>query len=399
VLDLTGEAEDAASNTTSGTNTMSDSFVVLPNSVSRTAFESTSDSASGTGLSQRVLALARIFDAASDETQADHPMCLECAGHLRDEINKRALETEHECEVHRRCLEELESERGGFGGRGDTDTTGRAESTSESNDSLSAEELELDDETKKLQLELRKLNDDLVALDEESKQLDQKEAQYFDSFNAFKLNLKQHVDTRDSVVNQVEQVSRQLERLNRVNVCNDAFHVWFDGSFGTVNGFRLGRLPNIPVEWDEINAAWGMSCLLLHTMAQSVGLQFKNGYTLKPLGSFSKVTDSKGASFELYGPVNILSSHRYDRAMTGFLHCLKEFEEFARGVDQSNDRSNNGSNLSSSNYFKLPYQIDGDKIDGRKIGFPFNRYERWTAALKIMLVDLKTCLAWVAQQG
>ena len=41
----------------------------------------------------------------------------------------------------------------------------------------------------------------------------------------------------------------------------------FDGPFGTVNGFRLGRLPSVAVEWDEINAAWGMACLLLTTMA------------------------------------------------------------------------------------------------------------------------------------
>ena len=48
--------------------------------------------------------------------------------------------------------------------------------------------------------------------------------------------------------------------------------------------------------------------------------------------------------------------------------------------------------------FELPYEIDGDKVDGRKIGFPFNRYERWTAALKIMLADLKACLAWLSSQ-
>jgi|TARA_B110000977_G_scaffold193059_1_gene267482 beclin 1 len=86
--------------------------------------------------------------------------------------------------------------------------------------------------------------------------------------------------------------------------------------------------------------------------------------------------------------------------MTGFLQCLKEFETFAQGVDRQNDdRGGTGQHGSSSNYFKLPYQIDGDKIDGRKIGFPFSRYERWTAALKIMLVDLKSCLAWVANQS
>ena len=65
----------------------------------------------------------------------------------------------------------------------------------------------------------------------------------------------------------IEQTVRQLERLRRTNVFNDAFHIWFDGPFGTVNGFRLGRLPSVAVEWDEINAAWGMACLLLTTMA------------------------------------------------------------------------------------------------------------------------------------
>eukprot|EP00967_Tisochrysis_lutea_P042920 scaffold51711_cov22-Tisochrysis_lutea.AAC.1 len=41
-----------------------------------------------------------------------------------------------------------------------------------------------------------------------------------------------------------------------------------DGPFGTISGFRLGRTPEAPVEWDEINAAWGQAVLLLHTMAQ-----------------------------------------------------------------------------------------------------------------------------------
>ena len=61
-------------------------------------------------------------------------------------------------------------------------------------------------------------------------------------------------------------------------------------------------------------------------------------------------------------------------------------------------RSVDGDVSDGANAFKLPYDIDGDKIDGRKIGFPFNRYERWTAALKITLVDLKACLAWLANQ-
>lgn len=41
-----------------------------------------------------------------------------------------------------------------------------------------------------------------------------------------------------------------------------------DGPFGTISGFRLGRTPDVAVEWDEINAAWGQAVLLLHAMAQ-----------------------------------------------------------------------------------------------------------------------------------
>ena len=108
-----------------------------------------------------------------------------------------------------------------------------------------------------------------------SRGLDEDERTYFREFNEFKALLRAHVDERDGLVCKVEQTNRQLDRLRKTNVFNDAFHIWFDGPFGTVNGFRLGRTPNAPVEWDEINAAWGMACLLLSTMARAAGLTFE----------------------------------------------------------------------------------------------------------------------------
>ena len=373
---------EASPASTSSPPRMADSFVVLPRSVSRV------DTVVGSNLNARVAALARIFDMASDETEADHPMCLECAAFLRDEIDARAKETEAECEIHRKCLEAPEREAAG--GVGDGAEAARA-------DALEREAREMEAETRRLEDELRVLNADRAASERAARALDEEERTYFHDFNAFKALLRAHVDERDMLVAKVEQTNRQLERLRRTNVFNDAFHIWFDGPFGTVNGFRLGRLPNVPVEWDEINAAWGMACLLLSTMARAAGLKFQH-YTLRPLGSFSKVRENgKGVEYELYGPVNILSSHRYDKAMTGFLSCLKEFAEFARESDLSSP-GRDGDSVDGANAFKLPYDIDGDKIDGRKIGFPFNRYERWTAALKITLVDLKACLAWLANQ-
>lgn len=54
-------------------------------------------------------------------------------------------------------------------------------------------------------------------------------------------------EERDAILAKIEVVKAQLELLKRTNVLNDAFHIWHDGDFGTINNFRLGRLPNIPV--------------------------------------------------------------------------------------------------------------------------------------------------------
>ena len=67
---------------------------------------------------------------------------------------------------------------------------------------------------------------------------------------------------------QIERAESQLERLKRTNVYNDVFHIWHRGPFGTIAGFRLGKTPTHPVDWDEMNAAWGHAVLLLHTLAQ-----------------------------------------------------------------------------------------------------------------------------------
>lgn len=71
-----------------------------------------------------------------------------------------------------------------------------------------------------------------------------------------------------SPASQIWASENQLQRLQRTNVLNSLFSIWVDGDFGTISGFRLGRLPHRPVEWDEINAAWGQAVLLLHVMAQ-----------------------------------------------------------------------------------------------------------------------------------
>ena len=36
---------------------------------------------------------------------------------------------------------------------------------------------------------------------------------------------------------------RSLESMSQMNAANDCFFIWHAGPFGTINGFRLGKLP------------------------------------------------------------------------------------------------------------------------------------------------------------
>ena len=47
---------------------------------------------------------------------------------------------------------------------------------------------------------------------------------------------------------QIDRTVRLTERLRTTSVHNDVFHIWHDGPFGTIGGFRLGA---------PLNALWG----------------------------------------------------------------------------------------------------------------------------------------------
>jgi beclin 1 len=81
-------------------------------------------------------------------------------------------------------------------------------------------------------------------------------------------------EEQNSVKQKIRLSMEQLARMKRTNVYDDTFHISYDGHFGTINGFRLGQLPSLKVEWTEINAAFGQVVLLLHTIARQANFKF-----------------------------------------------------------------------------------------------------------------------------
>lgn len=84
---------------------------------------------------------------------------------------------------------------------------------------------------------------------------------------------------------QLEALLDELTPLNQLNIYLDTFVIGItQHGLGTINNLRLGTKPDEVVEWDEINAAWGQTVLLLYMLAKKLNLTFSK-FRLIPMGA------------------------------------------------------------------------------------------------------------------
>jgi beclin 1 len=255
------------------------------------------------------------------------------------------------------------------------------------------------EELEALEAEKARMEDEIAALDAEAEDLDEEEERFWRERNAFTAELTAYQAERDSLQHQVAHDSKLLESLQRTNVYNDTFCIGHDGNFGTINGLRLGRLPDHPVDWAEINAAWGQVMLLTAIVADKEKCKL-DGWKLHPVGSTSKIEKiegsgqanggSKSSMFELYSsgdvPMSFGFLHRsFDSGMVAFLDCLRQLGEH---VERTSSQTPGGAGL------KMPYAINKDKIGDVSIKLGnFGQEEQWTKACKYTLTCCKFLLA------
>ncbi|EGO00095.1 hypothetical protein SERLA73DRAFT_180521 [Serpula lacrymans var. lacrymans S7.3] len=222
-------------------------------------------------------------------------------------------------------------------------------------------------------------------LELEEKTLEEEENEFWRAHNDLLLSSAQQSAQLASLRAAYAADYATLEKLERTNVYNDGFCIGHDGVFGTINGLRLGRVPGVPVEWPEINAAWGQTLLLLYTIARKLDYTFEN-YRLIPMGSFSKIERTVGdkATYELYGSGDLhfgrlLHNRRFDFAMVAFLDCLRQLIDHVKSQDSQ---------------VEFPHQIIKDKIGEASVKLQFSQEEAWTRALRHVLLALKIILKW-----
>ncbi|KAG6037744.1 Vacuolar protein-sorting-associated protein 30 [Claviceps citrina] len=348
----------------------------------------------------------RLFEILSSRSDIDHPICVECTDLLVEGLQRKLEASTKERDAYVKYLRQVKAERPG------------ADEIKARQDALKRAERERAaalEELKELESEKDTLDAEILALEEESRQLDKEEELFWRERNAFATRMADFQAERDSINAKYTHDSQLLEKLQRSNVYNDTFCISHDGSFATINGLRLGRLSNKPVDWPEINAAWGHALLLLVTVADKLDYRF-DGYDPQPMGSTSRIVrydvprspssssrlgsramqappPPKKHVLELYSsgdmPLGLTFMHRkFDNAMVAFLELVRQL---GAHVQRRTERS--------VSMLSLPYRIDGDKIGDVSIKLGIAQDDGWTKACKLTLTCCKFLLAYASNTG
>lgn len=250
--------------------------------------------------------LLQIFHVVSTVSDMDHPLCSDCSQRLSQILQSKTIETDNESDFYQIFYNATPSSHSL---QPQTTTATPHPNTlpnviyppptvvtldhifqnlDKESKSLESEEQTLIQRLKQIETQRRLLKQELNHLQNEEKRATYIESKYWEEMAAYESDLQEYQLERESVTVNLVNAQKQLERLQVSNVFNDCFHIWFDGHFGTINSFRLGRLPSQPVDWNEINAAWGFAVLALQSIAKHVNYNFKQ-YRLLAQGSASKI--------------------------------------------------------------------------------------------------------------
>ncbi|BGP32760.1 Vacuolar protein sorting-associated protein atg6 [Rhodotorula toruloides] len=362
-----------------------------PGSAPRPAASSSdpfSSPAQPTSLTPHLSQLSALYTLLSSQSSLTHPLCTECTESLLTlmtrELDELRKEKDRLAGFEKEVGRKREEVRKSLGVATDAEVR---EALEKEIAKLRKAESHAITELKAVEAQKASLAEEQAALDAEEEELAREEAEFWRQHSLYVLDRDDLLDRQSALKTRLANGQRELDKLQRTNVYNDAFCIGQEAGFGTINGLRLGRLPGIAVEWPEINAAWGHTLLLLHTIARKFAFEFQ-GYKLVPCGSFSSIEKvgekgETGGVYELYGSgdfavTRLLQNRRFDMAMVAFLECLRQLSEYVTRRDRG---------------VRLPHAVVKDRIGDVSIKLQFGSDETWTRALRHVLLDLKILLS------
>ena len=384
-------------------------------------------------LSSQIDILTNVFNILSSRAPIDFPMCQDCANVLLQSLKDQYDSALNERNTYMNFLSKLESQNSGNTATNPSSENQEfnlktADQRTRDTQTISHDETDLDKEKSLLLKQLIHLEEENDKLDAELATLrKQLEIQQQTEAEAMRMENMRNLDTWEfgkkvtSLQRQYDYTLTCLDQLRKTNIYNETFKISHDGPFGTINGLRLGGCDDIPVPWNEINAAMGQVVLLLATINARLKLKL-NGYRLRPMGSFSRVLKfdnetQEWLAYEAYHSENFklnkLFKHEtsFDKALACLLEVVQQMAFFiiqpaatvtpqdsgARNPNVALYRPRSGTAASNSHLLdvpELPYIMIRGKINGISLKlYGGSPNLEWTTAMKFLLTNVKWLLA------
>ena len=95
-----------------------------------------------------------------------------------------------------------------------------------------------------IESEDEKVQQEAALVEKEREELEAQLNEYYKGCNECVVEDIFVCEKKHSLNQHLKAEMEELAKLNRTNILNEAFHIWFDGHFGTINNFRLGKMPS-----------------------------------------------------------------------------------------------------------------------------------------------------------
>lgn len=375
-------------------------------------------------LSTQVNAMTNVFNILSSQTNIDFPICQDCCNILINRLKSEYDDAIKERDTYAQFLSKLESQNKEIS---ESIEEKYSDNLSE-NENLKREEQRLLEQLLRLEMTDNDLDGELSRLQEKRVLLENEKLQKLSDQNLMDLNNIQFNKNLQSLKLQYELSLNQLDKLRKINIFNATFKISHSGPFATINGLRLGSIPEAVVPWKEINAALGQLILLLATINKNLKINLAD-YELQPMGSFSKIKKRVVNSVEYNNSSTNIPSDwvilpvyydenfnlgrifhketKFDKSLESTLEIISQITQQLSTIASSlsshtSPASQDGSSIDNRNgtenctsILELPYIMNKDKINGLSVKLHGSGPNlEWTTAMKFLLTNVKWLLAF-----
>jgi hypothetical protein len=178
----------------------------------------------------------------------------------------------------------------------------------------------------------------------------------------------------------------EAEKYMKINVLNDAFFVWYNGPYGTINNFRLGNLSTKVLDWLEINTALGQVALALSVVAQRLPTEkfLFTKYMIYPMGSQTKV----------YKVTDAMIKQMYHSSTNARMAAVHKYARDGSIVQQQQSSGGGGESAASSGQVQGPghYNVSSDSMSTSNYNYNYH-FDRFNSEHYVHYMQTHTHVA------